>query len=67
MGASGSLLAIAISLVILLPWSAYELLPSQALKPGFTLALMMSVVVALIALSGKTRCRVGGCLGRWSV
>jgi hypothetical protein len=64
MDSSDVLLAIAISFVVLLLWSAYELLPSQDLKPEVTLALMMSVILALIALSGSAD-RIGGDLAEW--
>jgi hypothetical protein len=61
---SGVLLAVAISFVVLLLWSAYELLPSRDLKPEFTLALVMVVIVALIALSGSAD-PIGGDLAKW--
>ena len=64
MGSSGVLLAIAISSVILLLWSAYELLPSQDLKPEFALALVMGVILVLIALSGSAD-PIGGDLATW--
>jgi hypothetical protein len=64
MDSSGVLLAIAISFVILLLWSAYELLPSRDLKPEFALALVMSVIFALIALSGSAD-PIDGDLATW--
>jgi hypothetical protein len=52
------------AVVDLLLWSAYELLPSRDLKPEFALALVMSVIFALIALSGSAD-PIGGDLATW--
>lgn len=61
MDSLGVSLAIAISFVILWLWSA---LPPKGLKPELTLALLTSVIVALVALSGSAG-GIGGDVATW--
>jgi hypothetical protein len=63
MDCSSVLLAGAVSIVVLSLWSAYDLLPHWA-KPEYALALVASVVVVLIALSGSAE-PIGGRIAVW--
>jgi hypothetical protein len=61
---SAVLTAGAVSFVVLLIWSAYELLPSKNLTAGFALALVTGVIAVLFALSGSAD-RIGGDVATW--
>ncbi len=54
----------AVAIPVLLAWSAFELLPARAAKPGYALALVFGTLITAIAASGSAD-RVDGDFAAW--
>lgn len=53
-----------VALVVLMFWSAYDLIGSERFKPGYPISLVVGTIVILIALSGSAD-PIGGELATW--